>query len=154
MSDGLNKVLLLGRIGADPDLRQTNGGAVLNIRMATNESYLDRDKVRREKTEWHSVTVWGARAEALAGILTKGMEVFVEGSLETREYEKDGVTHKRTGIRMSELIITGNRGGASEPGETGGGYTRRSGDAPRGGPAPARGGGRGGTPPPMDPIPF
>ena len=67
MAEGLNRVMLLGNLGADPELRFTQGGqAVLNMRLATTESYLDKDKVRRERTDWHNVVVWGKRGEALA----------------------------------------------------------------------------------------
>ena len=82
MSEGLNRVMLIGTLGADPELRFTQSGqAVLNMRIATNESYLDKDKVRQERTEWHSVTLWGTRGEALVKILGKGSTIFVEGSL-------------------------------------------------------------------------
>lgn len=155
MADGLNKCMLMGALGEDPKLNTTQGGQpVLNLRIATNDGYKDRDGVWRERTEWHNVVVWGPRGEALAKILKKGSSLYVEGPIRSRTWDKaDGSKGYATEIHASEVILTGNRGGASEP-ETGGGYTRRPGDAPRGGPAPARGGGRGGAPPPMDPIPF
>ena len=78
MAEGLNKVLLLGNLGADPELRVTPGGqAVLKLRLATTETYLDRNNTRQERTEWHSVTVWGKRGEALAKFLKKGERLFV-----------------------------------------------------------------------------
>src|SRR5687767_6582246 len=95
MADGLNRVMLLGNLGADPELRMTSGGqAVLKLRLATSESYLDRNRVRQERTEWHSVTVWGKRAEALAKILSKGSRIFIEGGLRTSSYD-DREGHKR-----------------------------------------------------------
>src|SRR5207237_8727680 len=81
MADGLNRVMLLGNLGADPELRYTQGGqAVLNMRLATTESYLDKDKVRKERTDWHNVVIWGERGEALSKILTKGTTRGIERS--------------------------------------------------------------------------
>ena len=147
MSDGLNRVYLIGNLGADPELRFTQDGtAVLSLRLACNESYLDRDKVSRERVEWVAVVVWGKRGEGLAKILKKGETIAIEGGLRTSSYEKDGAKVYKTEVHATNVVLMGgNRGGAPEPGDTGGGYTRRPGDAPRGGPAPARGqGGRGG----------
>lgn len=126
MADGLNKVMLLGNLGADPELRMTPGGtAVLNLRLATSESYLDRNKERQERTEWHSIVVWGRRAEALAKILTKGSRVFVEGGLRTSSYEKDGLKRYRTEINATNIILAGGARGSDRTQEsapqTGGG---------------------------------
>lgn len=133
MSDGFNRVQLLGNLGADPELRFTQGGqAVLNIRMATTESYLDRDKQRQERTEWHTVTVWGKRAEALGQILRKGSSIFVEGSLRTTQYEaQDGTKRYKTEVVARDLLLTGGRRSEGEVaareragagGQTAGGY--------------------------------
>lgn len=108
MAEGLNRVLLLGNLGADPELRMTPGGeAVLKLRLATTETYLDRNKTRQERTEWHSVTVWGKRAEALAKILSKGSSIFIEGRLQTRSYEKDGEKRYATDIIANNILLTG-----------------------------------------------
>src|SRR4051812_8031056 len=131
MADGLNRVMLLGNLGADPELRFTQGGqAVLNMRLATTESYLDKDKVRRERTDWHNVVVWGKRGEALAKILTKGSSVFIEGGLRTSSYDnKEGQKVYKTEIHASNILITGSRtrggeggGGGGYEGGGGGGY--------------------------------
>src|SRR5258707_12249621 len=91
MAEGLNRVMLLGNLGADPELRVTPGGqAVLKLRLATNESYMDKNNVRQERTEWHRVTVWGKRAEGLGKILTKGDSLFIEGRIQTSSYETNG----------------------------------------------------------------
>ncbi len=117
MAEGLNKVLLLGNLGADPELRVTSGGqAVLKLRLATTESYVDRNNTRQERTEWHSVSIWGKRGEALAKFLTKGERIFVEGSLRTSSYEKDGEKRYRTEIVASNIILAG-RGRGGEAGE-------------------------------------
>jgi single-strand DNA-binding protein len=109
MSDGMNRVILLGRLGADPELRTTHGGvSVLNLRLATNESYLDRNKERQERTEWHHVVVWGARAEALHRVLSKGSSILVEGGLRTTSYERDGVTRYKTEVYAREICFAGS----------------------------------------------
>lgn len=108
MADGLNKVMLLGNLGADPELKKTGGGdSVLKLRIATSESFLDRANVRQERTEWHQVTLWGKRADALARILAKGERIYVEGSLRTSTYEKDGEKRYRTEIIASNIILAG-----------------------------------------------
>lgn len=123
MAEGLNKVMLLGNLGADPELRVTSGGqAILKLRVATTETYLDKSNTRQERTEWHSVTMWGKRGEALSKFLTKGERIFVEGALRTSSYEKDGEKRYRTEIVASNIIL-GGRGKGGEAGE--GGYERR-----------------------------
>lgn len=110
MAEGLNKVMLLGNLGADPELRMTSGGqAVLNLRVACSESYLDKDKQRQERTEWVSVTVWGKRGEALAKLLTKGSRVFVEGGLRTSSYDKDGEKRYKTEVVASNIILCSSK---------------------------------------------
>ncbi|HVH47127.1 MAG TPA: single-stranded DNA-binding protein [Labilithrix sp.] len=146
MAEGLNKVMLLGNLGADPELRVTAGGqAILKLRLATTETYLDKSNTRQERTEWHQVTLWGKRGEALSKFLTKGERIFVEGSLRTSSYEKDGEKRYRTEIVASNIIL-GGRGRGGDAGE-GGGYERR--------PPPQReaggGGGGGGRGPAREP---
>src|SRR5690349_12769679 len=162
MSEGFNRVLLLGNLGADPELRFTQGGqAVLNLRVATTESYLDKDKVRRERTDWHNVVVWGKRGEALGKILTKGSSIFVEGSLRTSSYDdREGQKRYKTEVIANNIILAGGSGGRgrgaplpeddggygappperSGGGGGGGGYARGGGGG--GGDYPPRGGGR------------
>jgi single-strand DNA-binding protein len=151
MAEGLNKVLLLGNLGADPELRVTPGGqAVLKLRLATTESYLDKANTRQERTEWHSITVWGKRGEALAKILAKGSSIFVEGSIRTSSYEKDGDKRYRTEIIANNIILSGRgRGGEARGdfeggGGGGGGGARSYGGSGGGG---ERGGGGGGRAP-------
>lgn len=165
MADGLNRVMLLGNLGADPELRFTQGGqAVLNLRLATTESYLDKDKVRRERTDWHNVVVWGKRGEALGKILSKGSTIFIEGSLRTSSYDdKEGNKRYKTEINATNVILAGGRGGRGGGGEDfeggggggGGGYGGGGGGG-RGGPprgGGGQGGGGGGRPAPRDDAP-
>jgi single-strand DNA-binding protein len=116
MAEGLNRVLLIGNLGQDPELRFTQGGqAVLNLRIATNESFVNRDGERQDRTEWHSVIVWGKRGEALHKILTKGKQIFVEGRLQTRSWEdKQGAKRYTTEVVANDIILLG--GGAARGG--------------------------------------
>ena len=140
MAEGLNKVMLLGNLGADPELKMTQGGqAVLKLRLATTETYLDRNQTRQERTEWHSVTLWGKRGEALAKFLTKGERIFVEGSLRTSSYEKNGEKRYSTEINATNVVLPGR--GRGEGGAGGGGGGGGGGGAPR---RDFRGGGGGG----------
>ena len=113
MSDGLNKVMLLGNLGQDPELRYTQGGqAVLNLRIATNESYLNKDGQRQERTEWHAVIIWGKRGEGLSKVLSKGKQIFVEGRLQTRSWEdKQGNKRYTTEIVANDVVLLGGGGG-------------------------------------------
>jgi single-strand DNA-binding protein len=173
MADGLNRVMLMGNLGADPELRMTSGGqAVLKLRLATAETYLDRNRNRQERTEWHSVVVWGKRAEALGKILSKGSRLFVEGSLRTSSYDdRDGNKRYKTEIVANNIILSGRSGGGGgrEAYEGGGGDFAGSGGGgggggreQYGGPASgasdpdfdARDGGGFGAPPDDDDIPF
>lgn len=125
MAEGMNLVILAGNIGADPELRFTQGGtAVLNMRIAVNESYLDKDKVRRERTEWASIVVWGKRGEALAKIIAKGSFVVVHGSLRTSSYDdREGQKRYKTEVVANNVILGGrapNRGDGGQDGAQGG----------------------------------
>ncbi len=135
MSEGLNRVTLMGSLGADPELRfGQSGTAVLHMRLATNESYLDKDKVRRERTDWHNVTVFGKRGESLAKILVKGSTILVEGSLRTSSYDnREGQKVWKTEVISSNVILTGSKPGGrgaprdeqpaqGPPADDGGGY--------------------------------
>lgn len=129
MADGLNRVMLLGNLGADPELKVTGSGqAVLKMRLATTESYLDRNKVRQEKTEWHNVVLWGKRAEALGKFLTKGSRLFVEGGLRTSSYDdRDGNKRYKTEVVATNIILAGRgAGGAGGGGGGGGGRTEQT----------------------------
>lgn len=143
MAEGLNKVILIGNLGMDPELKFTqNGQAILRMRLATTESYVNRNKERQERTEWHTVIVWGNRGEALNKILSKGREICVEGRLQTRQWE-DQQGNKRSTTEVVATNIVLLRGGGSGGGG-GGGYGGGGGGSYGGGGGGAGGGGGGG----------
>ena len=113
MARAVNKVILIGNLGQDPELRYTgNGTAVCNLRIATNESYKDKDGQLVEKTEWHSVVAWSRLAEICGEYLKKGSRVYFEGSLQTRSWEdRDGNTRYTTEIKAREMMMLDSRGG-------------------------------------------
>jgi single-strand DNA-binding protein len=124
--------MLLGNLGADPELRMTSGGqAVLKLRLATSETYVDKNRQRQERTEWHNVVIWGKRAEALAKILTKGTRIFVEGGLRTSSYEdRDGHKRYRTEVVCSNILLQGSGGGGGRGAGGGGGGGYKDAGAP------------------------
>ena len=113
MAEGLNKAILVGNLGMDPELKFTQGGqAVLRIRMATTETYPNKAGERQERTEWHTVVVWGKRAESLNKILSKGRTIWVEGRIQTRSWEdKDGGKRYATDIVANQVGLVGGGGG-------------------------------------------
>ena len=120
MARGINKVILVGNLGQDPELRYTGSGtAVCNMRLATNESYKDASGNMVDKTEWHSVVAWSRLAEICGEYLKKGSQVYFEGSLQTRQYDdRDGNTRYVTEIKAREMMMLSGRG---EGGDFGGG---------------------------------
>jgi len=119
MADGLNRVHLIGNLGADPDLKMTSGGqAVLKLRMATAETYFDRNKTKQERTEWHSVVIWGKRAEGLAKFLAKGAKIYVEGRLQTQSWEdkQSGQKKFKTEVNAINVIALGSSRGGGKGG--------------------------------------
>lgn len=109
MSDGLNLVTLLGNLGADPELKMGTKGPVLKMRLATEYSWKNKEKNERDsRTEWHSLTMFGPRAEALVRYLHKGDRIMVKGRLQTHDYEKDGQKHYRTEVIVEHLCFAGS----------------------------------------------
>jgi single-strand DNA-binding protein len=152
----INKVILIGNLGADPELKYTpSSRALCNLRVATTEVFKDKSGQRQERTEWHRVTVWGDQAENCSKYLAKGRSVYIEGKLQTRSYEKEGQKHYATDVVADRVVFLGGGGG----GEAGGG---RRGGGGGGRPGSEGGGGGddmdmgGGGPPPGgdDDIPF
>ena len=109
----VNKVILVGNLGRDAELRYTPGGAaVATLNMATTEVWNDKSGQRQEKTEWHRVVLWGKTAESLNEYLTKGKQIYVEGRLQTRQWDdKDGNKRYTTEIRGDRIVLLGGGGG-------------------------------------------
>ncbi len=116
MSRSLNKVQLIGNLGADPEVRSTTGGTqVATLSIATSRRWNDRQGQQQEKTEWHRVVCWDKLAEICERFLKRGDRIYVEGSIEYRQWEgQDGQTKYTTEIRARELIMLGGRDGGGE----------------------------------------
>ena len=110
----VNKVILVGNLGRDAEKRYTPGGAaVATINMATTEVWNDKAGQKQEKTEWHRVVLWGKQAESLTDYLTKGKQIYVEGRLQTRQWDdKEGIKRYTTEIRADKIVLLGGGGGA------------------------------------------
>lgn len=140
MSQGMNKAILIGNIGQDPELKYTQAGqAVLRLRIATNESYVDKSGTKKDLTEWHTVVIWGKRAEGLNKILSKGRQLCIEGRIQTRSWEdKDGGKRYATEINAQNVVLVGGGGGG------GGGRSQPRGDSNSSGDADGEFGGHDG----------
>ena len=119
---GVNKVILVGRLGKDPEVRNLeNGVSVANFTMATSETYKDRTTgEKKETTEWHNIVLWRGLAEVTQKYLHKGDLVYIEGKLRTRSWEKEGVTRYITEVVADNMTMLGSRSGGSN---SGGGYS-------------------------------
>ena len=135
MARGVNKVILIGNLGADPETRYTaNGGAITTIKLATSESWKDKNTGQlQERTEWHRVKFFGRLAEIAGEYLKKGRQVYIEGSIRTDKYtDKEGVEKYATDIIANEMQMLGGK----EGGGMGGGGDRGEGQASRGSEGP------------------
>jgi single-strand DNA-binding protein len=157
----VNKVILVGRLGRDPETRYTGGGqAVANFSVATDESYKDRNGERQKRTEWHKIVVWGKQAEIAQQYLKKGSLVFIEGRIQSREWQdKEGQKRTSFEIVANNFRMLGGRGDAAAAGAGAGGGSRGGAEEDFG--APHAGGGEepmgGGGPGPEisdEDIPF
>ena len=159
---GLNKVMLIGNLGKDPEVRYTPGGqAVANFTIATNEAWTDKSGAKQERTEWHRIVAWGKTAELCGEYLTKGRQVYIEGKIQTREWNnKEGVKQYTTEIVAGQVLFLagGERGAGQGQGRGKGGGADDFGPPPPGmddhssGPSGGHGGGaKGGG---DDDIPF
>jgi single-strand DNA-binding protein len=151
MAGGVNKVILIGNLGADPEVRFTPGGqAVANFRIATSDTWTDKNGQKQERTEWHRIVVWGKLAELCGEYLKKGRQCYVEGRLQTREWtDKEGRKNYTTEVVANGVTFLGGRdgagaGGGGGGGGRGGGYSQRGGGQQQGGGYDDYG------PPPMD----
>jgi single-strand DNA-binding protein len=148
MARGVNKVILIGNLGADPETRAMPSGAtVANLRIATTENWKDRTSgENQERTEWHRVALFGKLAEIASEYLRKGSQVYIEGSLRTRKWQdKQGNERYSTEIVGNEMQMLGGRGGGGGAGGGGEGYGSRSGGAGGGGGGEGGYGGGGGS---------
>lgn len=144
----VNKVILVGRLGQNPEVRYTPGGAaVANFSVATNESWTDKSGQKQERTEWHKVVVWGKLAELCNQYLTKGKQVYLEGRLQTRQWQdKEGQTKYTTEVQAQTVQFLGANAGAGAGADRGAGSSAE---------APQFGGDAGGAPSfTEDDIPF
>jgi single-strand DNA-binding protein len=127
----VNKVILVGRLGRDPETRYTGGGqAVANFSLATDSTYKDKNGERQKRTEWHKLVVWGKQAEIAQQYLKKGSLIFVDGRLQTREWQdKEGQKRTTTEIVVNDFRMLGSRADGAAAGAGGmGGGTSRGGD--------------------------
>jgi single-strand DNA-binding protein len=130
MARGINKVILIGNLGADPEVKYTgSGNAVTNLRIATSESWKDRNTGEQvERTEWHNVVLYGRTAEVAGEYLRKGSQVYLEGRLQTRKWQdKEGQDRYTTEVVANEMQMLGGRGGSG----AGGDFDAASSSAPR-----------------------
>ncbi len=135
MARGINKVILVGNLGADPETRyMPSGTAVTNLSVATTESWKDKQTgEQKDRTEWHKVVMFDRLAEIAAEYLRKGSQVYIEGKLQTRKWQdRDGNDRWTTEIRANEMQMLGGRGGGSAGAPAGGGSAQAS--APQPGP--------------------
>lgn len=118
MSEGINKVILLGNVGKDPELRYTSGGqAVCELRLATTEKYSGRDGQNKESTEWHRVIVWGKQGENVKQYVQKGRQLYVEGRIQTRTWDdRDGKKQYTTEVVAARVLFLGGGGGRRSDG--------------------------------------
>ena len=115
---GVNKAIILGHLGRDPELRYLQSGQpVCKLNIATSRRYTNKQNESVEETEWHRVSVWGKQAEHCNNFLTKGRQVYVEGRLRTSSYDKDGQKHYTTEIKADKVVLLG--GGAGRGGDRG-----------------------------------
>ncbi|MCX7032611.1 MAG: single-stranded DNA-binding protein [Arenimonas sp.] len=141
MARGINKVILVGNLGNDPEVRYSqSGSAITTLSVATSESWKDKDGNQQERTEWHRVKAFGRLAEIMGEYLKKGRQVYIEGSLRTEKYtDKNGVEKYSTDIIADEMQMLGGM-----PGEGGGGGQRGGGERSERPARPSGGGGGGG----------
>lgn len=120
---GINKAIIVGRLGRDPELRYTpDGTAVANFSVATSEEWKDKNSgEKKERTEWHRIVAWRRLGEICGEYLSKGRQVYIEGKLQTRNWEQDGVTRYTTEIIATDVQFLGNRDDVGGARRTGGG---------------------------------
>lgn len=123
MAGSVNKVIILGNLGQNPEVKYLpSGQAVCEMRIATSETYRDRNEQPQERTEWHRVVVWGKTGENCGKYLQKGQKVYVEGRIQTRSWDdKEGKKQYMTEVVANQVVFLGGRGGEDGPRASGGG---------------------------------
>ena len=116
MAGSVNKVIILGNLGADPELKALpSGQSVCEMRIATSSEYKDKNDQNQQKTEWHRIVIWGKQGENCAKYLKKGQQAYIEGRLQTRSWEnKEGVKQYTTEIVADQVVFLSSRGGGEE----------------------------------------
>ena len=115
----VNKVILVGNLGRDAEVKVTaSGQSVASFSIATTETWT-KDGEKKEKTEWHRIVLWGRQADTLQPYLTKGKQIYVEGRLETRQWEKDGQKHYTTEVKADRIVLLGGGGRGGDRGDRG-----------------------------------
>jgi single-strand DNA-binding protein len=155
----VNKVILVGNLGADPELKYTpSNRPVCHLNVATNEVWKDKAGQKQEKVEWHRVNVWGDQAEHCSKYLSKGRQVYIEGKLQTRKWQdKEGKDRYSTEVVADRVVFLGGQGTGAENGGSGGGSSggaRRRGWSEESPQAPAAADSPAGPPPGDDDVPF
>jgi single-strand DNA-binding protein len=131
MAKSVNKVILIGNLGKDPEVKYTpQGTPVAKLTLATNESYKDKDGQWQERTEWHNVVLWQRLAEIAGEYLKKGGKVYIEGRLQTRSWDDKQTNQKRymTEVVGQTMVLLGGRGEGAAAGAEGGGHSRSAGN--------------------------
>ncbi len=109
----VNKVILVGNLGKDAEVRVTPGGqSVASFSIATTENWTSKEGEKKEQTEWHRIVLWGKTADSLQPYLVKGKQIYLEGRLQTRQWEKEGQKHYTTEVKADKIVLLGGGGGA------------------------------------------
>ena len=125
----VNKVILVGNLGKDAEVRVTPGGqSVASFSIATTENWTSKEGEKKEQTEWHRIVLWGKTADSLQPYLVKGKQIYLEGRLQTRQWEKEGQKHYTTEVKADKIVLLGGGGGGAGGSRGGDRQVERGGD--------------------------
>ena len=126
----VNKVILVGNLGKDAEVRVTPGGqSVASFSIATTENWTSKEGEKKEQTEWHRIVLWGKAADSLQPYLVKGKQIYLEGRLQTRQWEKEGQKHYTTEVKADKIVLLGGGGGGAGGSRGGDRQVERGGDS-------------------------
>jgi len=126
----VNKVILVGNLGKDAEVRVTPGGqSVASFSIATTENWTSKEGEKKEQTEWHRIVLWGKTADSLQPYLVKGKQIYLEGRLQTRQWEKEGQKHYTTEVKADKIVLLGGGGGSAGGSRGGDRQVERGGDS-------------------------